>query len=132
MRNTWVVLLSLASASVFAQEKTVAPGLYEVVTTAGKGPADTTRVCLDAKDIVSGMRPEVDKNCKRERAVVADGKVEFSTTCPDTTMTMVGTYTPTGWAIDGKVVVKGNGDDDPMTIASHVTAKRIAEICKAG
>lgn len=128
----WIVLLSLLSTSASAQEKTVESGLYEVVTKSGKGPADTTRVCVDAKDIVRSMSPEVDKNCKRERAVVADGKVEFATTCPDTTMTMAGTYTPTGWTTDGKVVVKGNGDDDPMTIESHVTAKRIAETCKAG
>ena len=131
-KASWIVLLSLLSAPVFAQEKTVEPGLYEVVTKSGKGPADTTRVCVDAKDIVRGMSPEVDKGCKRERSVVADGKVEFATTCPDTTMTMSGTYTPTSWAIDGKVVVKGHGDDDPMTIESHVTAKRVAEACKAG
>ena len=127
---SWIVLLSLVTASAVAQEKTLEPGLYEVVTTSGKGPADTTRVCLDAKDIVKGLSPEVDKNCKRERSVVAGGKLDFATTCPDTTMTMSGTYTATSYVIDGKVVVKGNGDDDPMTIETHIAAKRVAEICK--
>ena len=137
MRNaSWIVPLSmtlaLASTPLFAQEKTLEPGLYEVLTSLGKGPADRTRVCLDAKDIVKGLSPDVDKNCKRERSVVAGGKLDFATTCADTTMTMTGTYTPTSYVIDGKVVVKGNGDDDPMTIVSHITAKRVAESCKAG
>lgn len=43
-----------------------------------------------------------------------------------------GTYTPTGYTMDGNVVVKGHGDDDPLTIASNITAKRIAETCKPG
>ncbi len=128
----WIVLLSLASPPVFAQEKTIEPGLYEVVTKSGKGPADTTRICLNAKDIVKGLRPDLAENCKQDRAVMGNGKLEFATTCPDTTMTMTGTYTPTSYVIDGKVVVKGNGDDDPMTIESHITAKRVAETCKAG
>lgn len=133
MRNaSWIVLLSLVSASAVAQEKTLEPGLYEVVTKSGKEPANTARICLDAKDIVKGLSPEVDKNCKRDRSVVAGGKLDFATTCPDTTMTMTGSYTPTSYVIDGKVVVKGNGDDDPMTIESHITAKRVAESCKAG
>ena len=122
----------LVSTFAFAQEKTLEPGLYEVVTKSGKGPPDTTRVCLDAKDLVKGLSPEVDKNCKRERSVVADGKLEFATTCPDTTMTLTGTYTSTSYAMDGKEVVKGHGDDDPMTIGTHVTGKRVAEACKGG
>ena len=133
MRNaSWIVLLSLASPPVFAQEKMIEPGLYEVVTKSGKSPPDTSRICLNAKDIVKSLRPDLAENCKQDRAVIADGKLEFVTTCPDTTMTMTGTYTPTSYVIDGKVVVKGNGDDDPMTIESHITAKRIAETCKAG
>lgn len=129
MRLSWIVLLSLVSAPALAEEKTVEPGLYEVVTTSAKGPADTTRVCVDAKDVARAMSPEVDKGCKRERSVVADGKLDFATSCPDTTMNLAGTYTSTGWALDGRVVVKGHGDDDPMTIQSHVTAKRIADRC---
>ena len=133
MRNApWIVLLSLASSPLLAQQKTIEPGLYEIVTRSTKGPADTTRVCLDAKDITKGLSPEVDKNCKRERSVVADGKLDFATTCPDTTMTMTGTYTPTTFAMDGEVVVKGHGDDDPMTLQTHITGKRVAEACKAG
>ena len=77
MRNaSWIVLLSLASSPLLAQQKTIEPGLYEVVTRSTKGPADTTRVCLDAKDITKGLSPEVDKNCKRDRSVVADGKLD--------------------------------------------------------
>ena len=101
------------------------------MTKTGREPAQTTRVCLDAKDIVNGLSPEVDRNCKRERSVVAGGKVEFTTSCPDTTMTMTGTYTATSYMIDGQVVVKGNGDDDPMTIRSRIVANRIAAACKA-
>ena len=126
---SWLVLLSLLTASAVAQEKTLEPGLYDVVTKSGKGPADTTRVCLDAEDIVKGLMPEVDKNCKRERSVVAGGKLDFATTCPNTTMTMTGTYTATSYVIDGKVVVKGNGDEDPMTIKTRITARRVENEC---
>lgn len=126
------VLLCLMSGPVLAQEKTLEPGLYEVVTRSGKGPVDTARICLDAKDLARSLSPEVDKNCRHERSVVADGKLDFATICPDTSVTMTGTYTPTGYTLDGKEVVKGHGDDDPMTIESHVTAKRVAETCTAG
>ena len=133
MRNALgIVVLALAGSTAFAQEKTLEPGLYQIKTKSAKGPADVTRVCLDPKDIVKGLSPEVDKNCKRERAVVAGGKLDFVTTCPDTTMTMSGTYTPNSYVIEGKVVVKGNGDDDPMTLETHITGKRVAEVCKGG
>lgn len=131
MRNaSWIIVLSLASAPVIAQEKTIEPGLYEVVTKSSMGPATTARMCLNAKDIANGLAPAVDTNCKRVRSTVAGGKLDFATTCPDMTMTMTGTYTSTSYVIDGKIVMKG--DDDPMTMESHITAKRVAESCKAG
>jgi hypothetical protein len=129
MRNALgIILLSLASAPVIAQEKTIEPGLYEVVTKSSMGPATTARICLSAKDIVNGLNPAPDKNCKRVRSTVAGGKLDFATTCPDMTMTMTGSYMATSYVIDGKVVIKG--DDDPMTMESHITAKRVAESCR--
>jgi hypothetical protein len=133
MRNaSWIVRLSRASTPAFAQQKTIEAGLHEMVTKSSMGPANAARICLDAKDIVKGPSPEGGKNCKRERSVVAGGKNDFATTCPDTTRTMTGTDTPTSDVIDGTVVVKGNDDDDPMTMESHITAKRVAETCNAG
>ena len=130
MRNaSWIVLLSLASMPVIAQEKTIEPGLYEITTKTAAG-TNTVRQCLTTKDIVSGLDPALDPGCKRTRSTMTGGRFDVATTCPDMTSTMTGTYTPTSYAIDGKVVMKG--DDDPMTIESHIVAKRVAESCKAG
>lgn len=130
MRNaSWiVVVLSLTSAPLMAEDRTIEPGLYEVTTKSSMGAAQTARVCLTAKDIVNGLNPVTDQNCKRVRSIVAGGKLDFATTCPDMSMTMTGSYTPTSYVIDGKITIKG---DDPMTMESHIAAKRVAETCKA-
>ena len=130
MRNrSWAIALSLVTTTVVAAEPTIQPGLYEIVTKSDLGSAQTARKCLTAADVTKGLQPDLPKECKSVRAVVAGGKLDFATTCPDMSMTMTGTYTATSYVIDGKVVMKG---DDPMTMASHITAKRIAEACKAG
>ena len=129
MRNaSWIVLLSLAATPVLGEEKTIEPGLYEITTKTAAG-TNTVRQCLTAKDVVAGLNPALDKGCKRVRSTIAGGKFDFATTCPDMAMTMTGTYTPTSYAIDGKVVMKD--DDTPVTMESHITARRVAEACKA-
>lgn len=132
MRNaSWIIVLSLASAQAFAAEKTIEPGLYEVVTTAGDAGATTTRACLTANSIASGLQPsDPGKGCKTTRSVAAGGKLDFATTCSDMTLTMTGTYTATSYVVDGKLQMKG--DDGPTTIETHITAKRISASCNAG
>ncbi|MEO8937956.1 MAG: DUF3617 family protein [Burkholderiaceae bacterium] len=131
MRNaSWIIVLSLTSVQAFAEERTIEPGLYEVVTKAGAGGATTARVCLTADNIASGLQPsDPGKGCKKIRSVVADGKLDFATTCPDMTMTMTGSYTSTSYVVDGKLEMKG--DDGPTTIDTHITAKRISTSCNA-
>jgi hypothetical protein len=128
MRNrSWIIALTLASTSVVAAEKTIEPGLYELVTKSNLGGTQTARRCLTAADIEKGFQTDLPKECKSTRAVVAGGKIDFATTCPDMSMITTGTYTANSYTIDGKVQMKG---DDPMTIESHITGKKISDTCK--
>jgi hypothetical protein len=129
MRNrSWVIALILASTNAVAVDRTIEPGLYEVVTKSNMGGTQTARRCLTATDIDKGFQTDLPKECKSTRAVVAGGKLEFATTCPDMSMTTTGTYTANSYAIDGKITMKG--DDDPMTIESHITGKKVSDTCK--
>ena len=122
---------SLAPNIVFAADRTIDPGLWEVTTKADiGGPAQTARRCMTTTDIANGFATDsLPKDCKFTKSVVSGGKLDFASTCPDMSMTMSGTYTPTSYVIDGKIVMKG---DDPMTMTSHITGRKIADACKGG
>lgn len=131
-KASWMVLLSLASTAVFAEDKTIEPGLYEVVTKSvmggsSMGEPTTAQMCLTSKDIANGLAPALDKNCKWVRNVTAGGKLDYATTCPDSTMTATGSYTPTGYLLDGKIVMKDGGDT--MVLETHIAARRVREKC---
>ena len=124
-KASWLIGLSLLSSAGLAADKTIEPGFYEIVTKSDAG-TNTTRKCLTSNDIVAGLNPDLGKTCKSLRSVAAGGKFDFATACPDVTLTMTGTYTPTGYAIDGKLTPKRGGDPP---LETHITAKRIAENC---
>ncbi len=130
-KRSWIIAPMLASTCAIAADTTIDAGLYEVVTTSTLVGTQTARRCLTQADIAKGFQTDnLPKDCRSTRAVIAGGKLDFATTCPDMTMTMTGTYTANSYAIDGKVQMKG--DDDPMTIESHITGKKIADTCKGG
>jgi Protein of unknown function (DUF3617) len=123
------LLLSLV-ASAAAAADTIDAGLYEIVTKANVGPAQTVQKCFSAADVVKGFTAtDLPKECKVIRSTVGGGKVEYAATCPDMTMTMTGTYTSTGYQITGKTKIKSDDDDPAMTIESNITAKKIGA-CK--
>ena len=129
MRTTsWLILLSVAAAPVLAEEKTIDPGFYEVVTTSSMqgqsmGPPTKAQMCLTSKDVEKGLSPALAKNCTRVRNVTAGGKLDYAMTCPDSTTTMTGSYTSTGYLIDGKITMKDGGET--MLIETHIVAKRL-------
>ena len=131
-KASWMVVLSLLAAPVMADEKTIDPGLYDVVTTslmggASMGAPTTARMCLTAKDIANGLAPALEKNCKWVRNVAANGKLDYATTCPDSTMVETGTYTSTGYLLDGKITMKDG--TETMVLETHIAAKRVKEKC---
>jgi hypothetical protein len=127
-RISWAIALACSMACTMAAasaaDATIEPGLYEIVTKTSPGSPQTERRCLTAADITKGLQAsDLGKGCKSIRAVVAGGKIDFATTCPDMAMTSTGSYTATSYTIDGKVQIKG--DDEPMTIESHIAGKKV-------
>jgi hypothetical protein len=128
-RIQWAIALTLTATIASAAESTIQPGLYEVVAKTSLGPAETSRKCMTAAEISKGMQPQgLPKECKVTHSTLANGKVDFATSCPDTTTTMKGTYTATSYVMDA--TMRSTAGGKPVEITSHVTAKKIAATCK--
>ena len=131
-KMSWLVALSVVTGPALAEEKTIDPGFYEVVTKTtmqgvSAGDPTTARMCLTASDVAKGLAPALDKGCTWKRNVTGGGKLEFATTCPDSTMVATGSYTSTGYVIDGKITMKDGGET--MMMETHITAKRLRDKC---
>ncbi len=128
MKRVIVVSLFLLPLLASAAGLEPRPGRYEVVTKEGNDSTKTSYHCLTAGEIAKGFEAPTQPGCKVTHTGMNGGKFGMSMTCPDVTSSFSGTYTPTGYVVDGKLHAKvGN---QFMDVITHATAKRVGDTCK--
>lgn len=129
LRVSLAAVACAMSLTAFAAGPTLEPGLYEVTTKMEGSEPETTRKCVTAAEIAKGMQPgNVAKDCRITRNTMADGKLNFASTCSDATMTMSGAYTTTTFTAD--MTLHGTAGGKSYAFASHTVAKKIGGACK--
>ena len=131
LKTSLMALMAAVPLAAFPSGTGLLPGLYEYMTSTDGAAAEKSRHCVTPAEAEKGLdMPKAGDGCKSVRSTLAEGKIDLLQACKDMTVTAVGTYTATAFVMDGSIQGKLNGQSFKM--ATHTTAKRVAEACKAG
>ena len=148
-----IALLGLATTAAAAEIPKVLPGEWQMSSTmhmttmpdmppqalammkAQQGKPSIMRYCLTPEQAAEGPEKAMARaNCKVENFSYAGGRMTGESVCTNnghvTRSKMTGTYSPTGYTMDGSMSSSG-GKSGPMAMTMHIEGKRLAPTCSA-